>query len=80
MATDHPTILATPTNDTHLKANFASIAHECWMTLCSPNPWNISTSMTIYGDAITDEISRAAAKVLEIAFPAKGAQTERGTI
>jgi integrase len=41
---------------------------------------DIRTTINIYGDVVTDEMSSAAGKVSRIAFPMNGAQTERGAI
>ncbi|HLM79286.1 MAG TPA: site-specific integrase [Terriglobales bacterium] len=38
---------------------------------------SIKTTMDIYGDVVTDEMSTASRKVAELAFPSNGAQTER---
>ena len=38
---------------------------------------DIRTTMNIYGDVVTDEMSVAGAKVAELAFRGNGAQTER---
>lgn len=38
---------------------------------------SIKTTMDIYGDVVTDEISVASRKVAELAFPLNGAQAER---
>lgn len=38
---------------------------------------DIRTTMNIYGDVVTDEMTTASGKVAELAFPANGAQTER---
>lgn len=40
------------------------------------NHASIKTTMDIYGDVVTDEMSTASRKVAEIAFPLNGAQTE----
>lgn len=41
---------------------------------------DIRTTMNVYGDVVTDEMTNAAKKVSDIAFQTKGAQTERGAI
>ena len=38
---------------------------------------DIRTTMNIYGDIVTDEMTTAGNKVAQLAFPSKGAQTER---
>jgi integrase len=38
---------------------------------------SITTTMDIYGDVVTDEMSTASRKVAELAFPLNGAQAER---
>ena len=38
---------------------------------------DIRTTMNIYGDVVTDEMSTASNKVAELAFRGNGAQTER---
>ncbi|HWA96605.1 MAG TPA: hypothetical protein VG844_18555 [Terracidiphilus sp.] len=38
---------------------------------------DIRTTMNIYGDVVTDEMTTASAKVAQIAFRGIGAQTER---
>jgi hypothetical protein len=37
---------------------------------------SIKTTMDIYGDVVTDEMSTASQKVAELAFPSNGAQAE----
>jgi len=39
---------------------------------------DIRTTMNIYGDVVTDEMTTASGKVAQLAFRANGAQTERG--
>jgi len=41
---------------------------------------DIRTTMNIYGDVVTDEMSTAGSKVAELAFQGNGAQAERGSI
>jgi integrase len=38
---------------------------------------SIKTTMDIYGDVVTDEMSTASRKVAELVFPSNGAQAER---
>jgi integrase len=38
---------------------------------------DIRTTMNVYGDVVTDEMSTASLKVAELAFRANGAQAER---
>jgi hypothetical protein len=38
---------------------------------------DIRTTMNIYGDVVTDEMTTAGAKVAQLAFQGIGAQTER---
>jgi len=38
---------------------------------------DIRTTMNIYGDVVTDEMSTASLRVAELAFCANGAQAER---
>jgi integrase len=38
---------------------------------------DIRTTMNIYGDVVTDEMTTASSKVARLAFPSNGAQTER---
>ena len=38
---------------------------------------SIKTTMDIYGDVVTDEMSTASRKVAELVFPLNGAQAER---
>jgi integrase len=40
---------------------------------------DIRTTMNIYGDVVTDEMSTAGLRVAELAFQTKGAQAERGS-
>jgi integrase len=40
-------------------------------------PTDIRTTMNIYGDVVTDEMSTASFKVAELAFRENGAQAER---
>jgi integrase len=40
---------------------------------------DIRTTMNIYGDVVTDEMSTASIKVAALAFRGNGAQTERGS-
>jgi integrase len=40
---------------------------------------DIRTTMNVYGDVVTDEMSTASSKVAELAFRANGAQAERGS-
>ena len=39
---------------------------------------DIRTTMNIYGDVVTDEMTTASGKVAQLAFRANGPQTERG--
>jgi hypothetical protein len=41
---------------------------------------DIRTTMNIYGDVVTDEMTTASRKVAQLAFPSNGAQTERSGI
>jgi len=38
---------------------------------------DIRTTMNIYGDVVTDEMTTASGKVAQLAFQVNGAQTER---
>jgi len=38
---------------------------------------DIRTTMNVYGDAVTDEMSTASFKIAALAFHGNGAQTER---
>ena len=38
---------------------------------------DIRTTMNIYGDVVTDEMTTAGIKVAQLAFPSNGAQSER---
>lgn len=38
---------------------------------------SIKTTMDVYGDIVTDEMTTAGGKVARLAFPVNGAQTER---
>jgi hypothetical protein len=38
---------------------------------------DIRTTMNIYGDVVTDEMTTASSKVAQLAFPLNGAQAER---
>jgi integrase len=41
---------------------------------------DIRTTMNIYGDVVTDEMTTAGSKVARLAFPSNGAQTERSDV
>jgi hypothetical protein len=41
---------------------------------------DIRTTMNIYGDVVTDEMTTAGVKVSQLAFQANGAQAERNGI
>ena len=60
----------------HISSHAFRHTYRSWLDAVK-TPTDIRTTMNIYGDVVTDEMSTAGLRVAELAFQVNGAQAER---